>query len=169
MSDKFQRATGRTVQEWMDLIGDARETSHREIAAAAAQGGASDWWAQSIAVEIERIIGRREIGQSGDGTVHVSVSKTVAGEWTDVFEKFVQYMEGLSLVDAPRLSATEKWRYWRATLEDGSQVAIDVSDAKGKTRVSVKHDKLPGMEQREPTRQFWRGLLGDFASHIASQ
>lgn len=175
MSDKFHTATGRTIGEWMEYMrphGELHDLSHRELAALASSGGASDWWAQSIAVEIERIIGRRQIGQTGTGSVAVSASKTLPGEWTTVFDRFVDFMSAQDLsmlVDAPRISATEKWRYWRADATDGSAIAIDCSDVNGRTRLSVKHDKLPGMDDREPTKQYWRALLNDFARSLSSQ
>ncbi|HJD78204.1 MAG TPA: hypothetical protein K8V93_04230, partial [Corynebacterium pollutisoli] len=60
-------------------------------------------------------------------------------------------------------TATEKWRYWRADLADGSQVSVDVSDAKGKTRLSAKIDKLLTMEDRDRVKEEWRALLTEFS------
>lgn len=180
MSDKFEKATGRDIIAWMSYIrehedgaADLTTLSHRQLAALASAGGASDWWAQGIAVEIERVIGRRAVGQTVTGSVNAGATKTVAGEWTEVFDRLVDFLGELPLpsplVDAPRISHTEKWRYWRASLEDGSVVAIDCSAVKGKTRISVKHDKIPTMEERGPVKEHWRGALEEFAAHLASQ
>ncbi|MDO5511527.1 SRPBCC domain-containing protein [Corynebacterium sp.] len=172
MSDKFEKGTGRSIDAWMEYVkdhGDPQELSHQELAALASRGGASDWWAQGIAVEIERIIGRRQVGQTVSGSVNAGASKTVPGEWTEVFEAFVSFMEDKELIDEPRISATEKWRYWRASLEDGSEIAIDCSDVKGKTRLSVKHDKLPSMDDREKMKSFWRATLAEFADTLKAQ
>ncbi|MDO5670358.1 MAG: hypothetical protein Q4G50_10160 [Corynebacterium sp.] len=172
MSDKFEKATGRHIDGWMEFVrehGDPHELSHQELAALASKGGASDWWAQGIAVEIERIIGRRQIGQSVIGSINASVSRTVPGEWTAVFDGFVTFMEGKELIDAPRVTATDRWRYWRGEMADRSRVAVDCSDVKGKTRLSVKHDKLPTMEDRDRVKEMWRGVLGEFAGTLPSQ
>lgn len=166
MSDKFEKATGRDINGWMEFMrehGDPHEFSHQELVKLASRGGASDWWSQGIAVEIERMIGRRQVGQTVTGSINASVTKTVPGEWTDVFEEFVAFMESRQLADAPRITATEKWRYWRADLADGSQVSVDVSDAKGKTRLSVKIDKLPTMKDRDRVKEEWRALLTEFS------
>lgn len=60
------------------------ELSHKEMAHAAVEAGATPWWAQGIAVEIERRIGQRKVGESCTGDINASASKTVPGVWTDV-------------------------------------------------------------------------------------
>ena len=95
--------------------------------------------AAATPVEIERMIGRRQVGQTVTGSINASVTKTVPGEWTDVFEKFVAFMESRQLADAPRITATEKWRYWRVPLADGTPLAMPavvpkLSDTPGGTR-----------------------------------
>ncbi|GAB3695804.1 hypothetical protein [Corynebacterium nasicanis] len=169
MHDKFEKATGRSIDDWMEFFGDPQELSHQDLARLASEGGASEWWAQSIAVEIERMIGRRQIGQTVTGSIAASASKTVPGEWTEVFDKFVSFMENKQLADAPRITATDTWRYWRADLEDGSQVAVDCSEVKGKTRLSAKIDKLASMEKRDLAKEKWRALLNEFAETLPSQ
>lgn len=183
MGDKFEKGTGRDIHAWMEFIqehedgaADLSALSHQQLAALASAGGASDWWAQGIAVEIERLIGRRAVGQTVTGSVNAGASKTVPGEWTEVFDLFVAFMEAggsrlltAELIDAPRISHTDKWRYWRASLVDGSVVAIDCSESNGKTRLSVKHDKLGSLEEREPAKVHWRGVLKEFAELLASQ
>lgn len=99
MADKFQKSTGRDIDEWMDHLRsqeegaeDLHDLTHQQMAALAVDGGASDWWAQGIAVEIERIIGRRKVGQTVTGSVNAGASKTVPGEWTEVFNRFTDFM-----------------------------------------------------------------------------
>mgnify|MGYP000103051176 CR=1 FL=1 len=86
------------------------------------------WWAQSAAVAYEQQIGRRVPGQSGDGTFQVSVSKTVPGDPDAALAAVEALMAGrtglgdVPFAEPPGNSATEKWRYWRARLADGTRV-----------------------------------------------
>lgn len=180
MTDKFGKATGRDIHEWMGFMqaheagaADLNQLSHQQLAVLAVEGGASAWWGQSIAVEIERMIGRREVGQTATGSVNAGASKTVRGEWTEVFNRFVSFMaEGgerlpVGISEGPRISETDKWRYWRATLADGSSLTIDCADASrrgvAKARLSVQQDQLPSMEDRDEAKVHWRGVLTEFA------
>ncbi|AGF73785.1 hypothetical protein [Corynebacterium halotolerans] len=183
--DRFANATGRSIGEWMEYLQshpdggvNLHDLTHQDFARLAIEGGASEWWAQSISVEVERIIGRRRVGQTVTGSVSAGASKTVRGEWTEAFDSFVAFLSagGRDLLpaeplDEPRISETEKWRYWRAGLTDGSTVAIDCSDASTgevrKTRLSVKHDKLGSLEQRDAIKAHWRGVLDEFAEEVA--
>lgn len=184
MTDRFSKGTGRDIEEWMEYLRshdkgaeDLHKLTHQQMAVLAVDGGASEWWAQGIAVEIERIIGRRQVGQTVTGTVNAGASKTVPGEWREVFEKFATFMaEGgeevlpVKLDGEPSASATEKWRYWRATFADGSSATLDCSDAptgdRRKTRLSMKHDKIPAMDQRDSVKAHWKHVLATFADSL---
>lgn len=184
MADKFQKGTGRDIDEWMDYLRsheegaeDLHDLTHQQMAALAVDGGASDWWAQGIAVEIERIIGRRKVGQTVTGSVNAGASKTVPGEWTEVFDRFADFMSkgGRELLPAepagkPSTSGTEKWRYWRVAFTDGSSAALDCSDASRgtglKTRLSMKHDKIPSMDQRDAVKAHWKQVLASFSETL---
>lgn len=185
MKDRFANATGRSIEEWMEFLrshpdgaADLHDLTHQDLAHLAVEGGASEWWAQSISVEVERVIGRRSVGQTVTGSVNAGASKMVTGEWTEVFDRFVAFMAegGRDLLpadpaDEPRVSETEKWCYWRVGLADGSTVAIDCSDGSTgdvrKTRLSVKHDKLASLGQRDAVKTHWRGMLNEFAEEVA--
>lgn len=184
--DRFQAATGRSIDDWLSYLRshpdgstDLHELTHQDMARLAGNGGASAWWAQNIAVEVERIIGRREVGQTVTGSVQVGVSRTVPGTWTEVFESFTNHMAsgGRGLLpadptDAPRISATEKWRYWRVTFADGSTATLDCSDATRngtpRTRLSLRHDRFPALADREPVRTHWRGVLDSFVEEVTT-
>ena len=55
----------------------------------------------------------------------------------------------------PRVSSTEKWRYWRIALVDGSAVNVDISSNK----IAVQHAKLASNDHGERWRVFWRTRL----------
>lgn len=187
-TDKFSRSTGRSAAEWQthienraaDLGRGIQELSHRDMVAIAQTEDVTDWWAQGIAVEIERRIGRRKVGQTVTGSISAGVSKTVPGQWGDVFQSFSTFMAngGTTLLPSaaagePAISATEKWRYWRCSFQDGSKANLDCSAVSGsnqpKTRLSMKHDGLASMEARDATRSHWRKVLNDFAATLSSQ
>ena len=66
----IEKATGKSWQEWHKVQRQmkAGELSHKAIAQnLSEQYHVPEWWAQSITVEFERAIGRREVGQTCDG------------------------------------------------------------------------------------------------------
>ncbi|WP_018298185.1 hypothetical protein [Corynebacterium lubricantis] len=181
--DKFEKATGRTIPEWMDFLRnhengnkDLNELSHKQMATLAEDYGASGWWAQSIAVDIEREIGRREVGQRDSGKFSANATKTMPGEWTDVFARFTEFMasaEGAlpAAVDGESsTSESEKWRYWRADLVDGTKVVVMCNDASAKgvakTRFAVQHEKLPSSEARDDMKAHWKATLDTFKASL---
>ncbi|MHA2790192.1 hypothetical protein ACXZ66_13800 [Corynebacterium sp. S7] len=181
--DKFKRGTGRTITAWMEFMQahengnkDLNELSHKQIAALAEDGGASAWWAQSIAVDIEREIGRREVGQRNSGKFSANATKTMPGEWTDVFARFTKFMnrqDGALPAEVDGESSTsesEKWRYWRADLVDGTKVVVMCNDASAKgvakTRFAVQHEKLLTAELRDEMKTHWKATLDSFRASL---
>ena len=75
---------------------------------------------------------------------------------------------GLAHADPPGTSATEKWRYWRVRLADGSRVSVnitakdtagDTTGDPGRCTVSVAHAGLASPADVEHWRAFWRDRL----------
>lgn len=184
MSDKFEKATGRCLQSWAEAImaaaGSPLESlSHQELAKTAVKLGAAEWWGQSIAVELERLIGRREVGQTCSGTFAASASKTIAGEWTEVFHAAEQWLRTnieklpLPLANEPTTSATAKWRYWRATFTDGTNVTLMATDGTSakpgsltKTKLSIQHEKLANAAARESAKAAWKAVLAEISQSL---
>jgi uncharacterized protein YdhG (YjbR/CyaY superfamily) len=76
------KATGKGWDKWFTLLGQeqADQLAHSEIAKLLSeQHNVDNWWAQSIAVEYERHLGKRQIGQVKDGTFQTAVSKPYPG------------------------------------------------------------------------------------------
>lgn len=90
------------------------------------------WWAQSAAVACEQQIGRRVPGQVSDGTFQVSVSKTLPGDPAQALAAVETLMAGrtglggVPFAEEPTTSGSEKWRYWRARLADGTRVTATI-------------------------------------------
>lgn len=177
--DSFERATSRPWSAWVDALdrAGARGLPHAEIVPLVlADIDASTvrnphWWAQGITIAYEQHIGRRIPGQRGDGTFAGSVSKTYPGSMDEALTAWLALVEGrgeflgLGVDVAPSTSTTEKWRYWRCGLEDGSKVTVTVNavagtgSAPGKSRVAVEHGRLPSPEAAAESKTWWRGLL----------
>ena len=77
---KVSEATGRTLGEWFAILDDrgARDLPHKEIARLLKDDhGVPGWWSQSVTVEYEKSIGRRETGQRQSGDFEANATRTL--------------------------------------------------------------------------------------------
>ena len=167
-------ATGRAWDEWVELLdaAGAREMTHSAIAVLALKHmpeslERDEWWAQAAAVAYEQHAGLRVPGQTCTGDFQLSTSKTVAGDKDAALQAWValvggrEEFGGVQVESEPSTSSTEKWRYWRVPLADGTRVALNFSDkAGGKCTVGVVHTKLDSAEAIEYWRPVWKEMLG---------
>ena len=171
-------ATGIPWETWtarLDALG-ARRMSHAQIARHVAEqltGVVANpgWWAQSVTVAYEQHTGARRPGQTGDGRFNVSAGRTLDGTADELLARWGALMDGsagLAHADPPGTSATEKWRYWRVRLADGSRVSVnitakdtagDTTGDPGRCTVSVAHAGLASPADVEHWRAFWRDRL----------
>lgn len=164
------KGTGKSWPLWCALLdgAQAHALSHKDIAAwLASEHGASHWWAQMLSVNYEQHIGRRVMGQDCTGKFRVSASKTMNVSMDDALSVWVQAMQGrsefsdIAISRGPDISHTDKWRYWRCGLADGSAVSVNIYEkAPGKSALSVEHSKLESEVQVEHWRAWWKALLG---------
>ncbi len=169
MSDAAVRAaTGRDWAGWkahLDAAG-AAAMSHADIARSLKSEGVKPWWRQMVTVGYERMIGRREVGQTCAGSFAAGASRTVAGDkdsalarWQDINCESAEFAGALALQE-PRVTQSEKWRYWRVDLDNGSRVTVGFSDKpKGKVGVGVNHEKLRDADEVSAAKAFWKELL----------
>ncbi|MGH6891618.1 MAG: DUF4287 domain-containing protein [Dongiaceae bacterium] len=165
------KATGRPWKEWFALLKKAKadKLSHKEIARKLShEHGVNGWWAQSITVEFERFIGRRELGQTSAGDYQTATSKTLAGSIDDALKVWQRHVgkrtdfNGVPFANEPKVSKTEKWRYWRVNLEDGSKLTVTIgSKPDGKTLLAINHDKLPDKRAGSRWKAYWKGFLNE--------
>lgn len=167
------RATGRPWDEWVSLLesAGARDLNHTAIARLTLQHMPAtveqpEWWAQGTAIAYEQHAGLRVPGQSCDGDFQLSTSRTVAGDRDHALAVWLELVDGREEfggvpVEAPAAtSSTEKWRYWRVPLADGTRVAVNISDKPGgKASVGVNHTKLDSAEAIDFWRPIWKALL----------
>ena len=166
-------ATGRSWVEWVELLdaAGARELNHTQIARTTLElmpEGVErrEWWAQGTAIAYEQHTGLRVPGQSCDGDFQMSASRTVAGDkdlalaaWLDLVDGCEEF--GGVPIDGPATTTgSDKWRYWRVPLADGTRVAVNISDKPGgKASVGLTHTRLDSAEAIGFWRPLWKQLL----------
>jgi len=167
--DTIKKGTGKSWQDWLEFFEsiDAANLSHKEIAEQASTlGGAPSWWRQMVAVAYEQHIGRRFPGQDSDGQYSVSVSKTMSVGLDEAMAAWVALVgdctefSNVAIVRGPDLSHTDKWRYWRCSLADGSRLNVYVYlKPPNKSVLGIDHNKLELPEQVDHWRAYWQDLL----------
>lgn len=170
----LETGSGISWTEWLEYFKDDTHLSHTELAAKALglilERGTStspEWWAQSAAISFEHHAGLRQVGQQCDGSFAVNASKTLPVDMDGALEKVSN--AGADLVSVvgvprdgePRVSSTEKWRYWKINLADGSRVSINIQNkAAGKSVVAVNHDGRQSNDDADEVKAFWKEFLG---------
>lgn len=170
----LEKSTGIAWEEWLRLLAPHRELDHAGLAQqtlAVLRGrgttGNQEWWAQGVAVAYEQHIGRRQPGQSCEGTFQVTVSRTLAGDMDTALAAWQGLVEGRDAFDGVKIerageaSRTEKWRYWRCGLADGTKVNVNISAKPGgaKSALAVNHTDLADGEASDRWRAFWKEFL----------
>ena len=167
--EAIENATGKSWTEWLAFYEQmgAAALSHKEIARRTFEdGGATGWWSQTLTVAYEQHIGRRVPGQDCEGEFSVSVSRTMTGDmdialqwWLDAVDGGEEF-SGIAITSGPDVNKTEKWRYWRAGLADGSRVNVNIYEkAPDKSGLGIQHEKLESTDHIEHWRAFWKQFL----------
>jgi hypothetical protein len=166
--EAIEKGTGRSWTSWLDFFNSvgAQELTHQQIAERASSAGAPPWWGQMVTVAYEQHIGRRVLGQDCDGRFNVSASKTCEGTIDGTLDRWVAAVRDrhdfadVAITRGPEVSSTERWRYWRCGLDDGSRIVVMVS-AKSplKAVISVQHERLESSVAVEHWRAYWKSLL----------
>jgi hypothetical protein len=169
ISDKtIEKATGAPWQMWytrLEKMG-ARDLSHKDIAAKlVSQYQVAGWWAQSLTVRYEQVIGRRKIGQNNKGEFSVGVSKTISATMNEAFHWWLTTVQsrtefnGIEIISSST-TETEKWRHYRAALKDGSRVVVGIyAKTSAKAGLGLQHEKLTSSQSAEDWRAYWKALL----------
>ena len=162
MSDAaIKRGTGCNWEKWVRTLDHrgARNMRHGEIARLAHEYGASDWWAQSVAVGYERIKGLRARGQMRSGTWTATKSRTFAVPVTTLFEAFRK-----SLPAEVRVRTARAPKTMRVTWEDGSIIAIGFTDKGAKSAVALEHSGLKSKDDVDRVKRMWSERLDHLAA-----
>lgn len=154
------------IEEYLAGIG-ADQLTHKEIAQRLNDDDvATEWWAQSVTVAYEQQIGRRQPGQDCNGEYSVSVSKTLPGTMDNVLQMWLELVDGaesfsgIDISRGPEVNSTQKWRYWRCGLTDGSRVNVNIyQKSEGKASLGIQHERLESTVQIEHWRAFWKDYI----------
>lgn len=177
----IEKSTGMSWSEWSSLLtglGGAA-LDHGELAAAAnvrlTELGVENaaWWAQGVAVAFEQEIGRRRPGQRADGTFEFAVSKTFGRDldealaaWAAVARDAAPF-RGVGLADEPTTSSTDAWRYWRASLDDGTRLEATIGRrSNGAAYTALAHAGFDDEADLDAWKAYWKTLLAEAASRV---
>ncbi len=167
------KATGKAWTDWFAIL-DAREARtlpHKEIARLLREDyGVASWWSQSVTVEYEKHIGRREPGQRQGGEYTTTVSRTLPGTTDEALDRWLSLLpagagapafDGVPFAEEPSISRTEKWRYWRVRLADGAMVTVYISAKPGgdASLLAVETGKLADKAAIGRWKSHWKAFL----------
>jgi uncharacterized protein YdhG (YjbR/CyaY superfamily) len=163
------KATGKGWGKWFAILNQekADKLEHKEIVKLLLGKYKVDgWWAQSITVEYERHLGKRKVGQVKDGTYQTAVNKTLPGNLDQVFKiwldkvRDIKEFNSIPLSGKPSISQSEKWRYWRVDLQDGSKVTITVgTKTADKSILTFSNEKLKSQNAIDQWKAFWKNYI----------
>ncbi len=166
-----KKATGKDWDEWFALLKDeeAEKLAHSDIAELlTTKHNVPGWWAQTITVEFERQIGRRKVGQTGDGTFQTTTTKTMKGDLDQVFTLWLNqvrktdHFNNQEFEEEPKISKSEKWRYWRVILKNGLKINVSVGyKAADKSILSLTTEKLPDQSSIKEWKDYWSNYIKD--------
>lgn len=164
-----KKSTGKEWDEWFSLlkVEEAEKLPHSEIAALLnSKHNVPGWWAQTITVEFERLIGRRKVGQAGDGTFQTTTTKTMKGDLDQVFNIWLNQARKTDrfnnqlIEEGPIISKSEKWRYWRVILKNGLRIVASVGyKTADKSILSLTTGKLPDQDSIKDWKNYWSNYL----------
>jgi hypothetical protein len=173
---KVREATGKPLGDWFAILDErgARDLPHKDIARLL-QGDydVPGWWSQSVTVEYEKRIGRRETGQTQSGDYEANATRSVRVTMDAALDGWLARLpsagpqsafDGVEFAGEPSTSRTEKRRYWRVTLADDSRVTVFFSakpDGEG-AQIAVQHGKLAGRPDVDRWKAFWKAYLQAF-------
>src|SRR5688572_12017177 len=168
--EAIQKATGKTWAEWFAILdaAGARNMTHREITHwLYEQGYTESMWGQCVAIGYEQAMGRREVGQDCYGQYFATGRRIFDGTLDSVLERWVAGTASMttfgtaSLAAPPKTSATAKWRYWRASLDDGSKVNVNISHTSGgRVLLQIDHRNVGNKAAVDAWKAYWKELLG---------
>lgn len=145
-AEAMRAATGRTHEEWRDLLeaAGAKAWTHKATAEwLVAEHGVDGWWAQGITVDFEQDRKGRLPGQRADGTFAVSKTRTIAGERLAALAAVRAAVEAVhGEAHGENLAASQPVVRWR--LADGRRLAAaaQLPNQSG-TPVNLTFERLP--------------------------
>ena len=157
-----KNATNKTWAQWLNNLdaAGAKKMKHKDIAAHVYRkypdiGG---WWSQMVTVGYEQARGLRQKHQKTSG-YSVSRSKTVAAPIAELFKAWKQKRRRAGWLGGAAIEIRKATvnKSIRATWSDGKTVLCVNFYAKerGKSQVTVQHEKLPSARSAERMKTYW--------------
>lgn len=159
-------ATGRTWDQWCELIDRSPDAAEGHAAVARAletDHGLDGWWAQTVTVGWERITGRRLPGQMADGTFTANKSRTLKLDAGVVRELLLDDAARADLFGgtAPELRSRRTSKSIRIAMAEGvAEIALVPKDG-GRVAVVVQHTGLASPEAIDAWKQHWSDWFDD--------
>lgn len=159
-----REATGKGWDEWVDIIEawEGRKDGHTAIAKhLAAEYGLTSWWSQGVTIGYERITGIRVLHQMTDGTFTGSKSKTVEIDLPALRAMIIddEGRRDLFVGYETTLRSKPTSKALRVGFEDGAALFSFDPATKGRTRITVSHEKLESSEAADRWRFYWSDWL----------
>ncbi|MDX1450643.1 MAG: hypothetical protein R3246_16465, partial [Acidimicrobiia bacterium] len=149
---------------WVELIEawPGHSEGHTAIAAwLQSEHDVDGWWAQSVTVGYERIVGIRLPHQMSDGTFTANKSKTITAD-ADVIEKMLRHPDDhadLFPGHEAELRSRPDTKVVRIGIGGGVAIFDVQSRENGRSRVVVTHEKLPSLDSVERWKFYWHEWL----------
>ncbi len=173
---RLHEATGRTRDEWFEILDDAGARSWDHTRIARWLGGKHDvdgWWAQSVTIGYEQSRGLREAGQQRDGSFEASVSKTIRYPVDVVWPHLAEEDLRRDWCDVELgLRGTTPGGSVRLECADGSRVTLlpmalpPTANGEERCRVQVQHTGLANAEDLAETKAFWKSALAELVKNL---
>ena len=164
--DRLREATGRGWDEWRELVDGAglREAGHTAIAAwVASEHGVEGWWAQAVTIGYERIVGLRQRGQMADGTFTTNASRTLELDADTLRARLLDGRDALFPGMKTELRSRTTSKSLRIAFPEGVALIALTPASRGRTTVTVQHEKLPTPEAVERSTAYWSTWLTGLA------
>lgn len=185
--EAVEKATGKSWDTWHHLLKQAEvdDWNHKEIVTyLRTQHNITHWWAQTITVNYEQFIGKRQVGQTRTAGYQIGVRKTFDltpnEAWDLIFSQeasqiwlgnntIENFEEGVDFathegttgeirVIKPNHHIRLSWK--PKPWEKPSTLQIGVyPTTSGKTTIAFHHEKLKDEKVREQMRKHWKDVL----------
>lgn len=166
--DRVVAATGRTWNEWCDLIeaSAVADAGHQAVARWVGEAhGLDGWWSQQVTGGFERITGIRVPGQMPDGTYQIGRSRTVPGDAADLRAMLLNDADRSDLFGGQptELRSKPTTKVLRLGMADGVALFTLTGRADGRMTVTVAHERLPDAATAEQWKVWWEAWLDALA------
>jgi len=173
IGDETVRArTGKGWRQWFAILDQAGAgaKNHKEIVALlTSRYELGSWWRQTITVTYEQERGLRRRHQKSDG-FEITRSKVVPASLVTLYRAWTDGRQRARWLPEARfrVSTATRGKSLRLVWEDGTRVDVGfASKGPGKSRVGVRHRKLPTAAEAGRAKRYWTERLALLVEALA--